>query len=77
MRAIASDFFAESPLMAGPQIAMLIFLAVFVAVVVRVARSRASQWDAAAGLPLSDERAPSREGSSSVAVVDGERSSHE
>ncbi|WP_157069366.1 hypothetical protein [Sandaracinus amylolyticus] len=56
MRAIASDFFATSPLMAGPQIAMLIFLAIFVLVAVRIARGGARQWDAAARLPLEDEK---------------------
>ena len=54
MRSIASDFFASSPLMAGPQIAMLIFLAIFAMVVIRVIRSGASRWEAAARLPLED-----------------------
>ncbi|AKF07935.1 hypothetical protein DB32_005084 [Sandaracinus amylolyticus] len=42
--------------MAGPQIAMLIFLAIFVLVAVRIARGGARQWDAAARLPLEDEK---------------------
>lgn len=55
MRAMASDFFATNPLMAGPQVAMLIFLAVFGVVVWRVLRARSSDYEAQARLPLCDE----------------------
>jgi hypothetical protein len=55
MSRIAADFFASSPLMAAPQIAMLLFFAIFVAVCVRVARTRARDWDTVARLALDDE----------------------
>lgn len=70
MRAIASDFFAQSPLMAGPQIAMLIFLAVFAAVVYRVVRGGAGQWESASRLPLEGE-------SESRVAVAAEEKGHE
>lgn len=70
MRALATDFFAQSPLMAGPQIAMLIFLAVFAAVVVRVIRSGSRQWESASRLPLEGESEPR-------AAVAGKECGHE
>jgi hypothetical protein len=54
MRAIAADFFLRSPLMAGPQIAMVIFLVIFLLVTWRVLRSRSSEWETAARMPLMD-----------------------
>ncbi len=61
MRAIASSFFETSPLMAGPQIAMLIFFAIFAVVVLRVVRSRAADFDDASRLPLEGEEQSRRE----------------
>jgi hypothetical protein len=54
MRSIASDFFSQNPLMAGPQVAMLIFLAIFIAVSWRLLRSDKDRWDGAARLPLDE-----------------------
>jgi cbb3-type cytochrome oxidase subunit 3 len=51
---MASDFFSQNPLMAGPQIAMVIFLAVFLGVTWRLLRSSKERWEHAARLPLDD-----------------------
>lgn len=58
MRAIAMDFFERSPFMAGPLLAMLIFLGVFVAVLARLWLRGSKSYDAAAQLPLFDEAPP-------------------
>ena len=55
MRAIALDFFARSPFMAGPLLAMLIFLGVFVAVLARLWLRGSKSYDDAAQLPLFEE----------------------
>ena len=57
MRAMASDFFATNPLLAGPQVAMVIFVIVFAAVIWRVLRARPADYQAQASLPLSDDSA--------------------
>jgi hypothetical protein len=54
MRQMAESFFERSPVMAGPLIAMLIFLAVFLLVTVRVMRTRPAEVDRAARLPLGE-----------------------
>ncbi len=56
MRAIASDFFSQNPLMAGPQIAMLIFLAIFCVVTWRLMRGGKERWESAARLPLDENK---------------------
>jgi hypothetical protein len=55
MRAIAHDFFAQSPVMAAPLVAMLIFIAIFTLVIVRVARARREEMDRSAELALAGE----------------------
>lgn len=56
MRSIASDFFSQNPLMAGPQIAMMIFLGIFLAVSWRLLRSGKERWESAARLPLDENK---------------------
>lgn len=67
MRAMASDFFATNPLMAGPQVAMVIFVIVFAVVIWRVMRARPSDYQAQASLPLAEE----------TSVTKARESSHE
>jgi hypothetical protein len=52
MRDIAHGFFEASPAMLGPIVALVLFFLVFVAIAVRVMRSRASDYQGAASLPL-------------------------
>lgn len=54
MRAISESFFADNPLMAGPLIAMLLFLAIFAVVVVRVVSARRTEMDRSARLPFEE-----------------------
>lgn len=54
MRELAHGFFVQSPAMAGPIVALLIFFVVFVVIARRVARTRAIDWAEDAALPLSD-----------------------
>jgi hypothetical protein len=54
MRQIAEGFFRESPFMAGPLIAMLLFVAVFAVVVVRVLAARKNDIDRSARMPLEE-----------------------
>jgi hypothetical protein len=49
------DLFAQSPLLMLPVAAMFIFIAVFVAVVLRATLSSRAEMDAAARLPLGDD----------------------
>ena len=55
MRTIAFEFFQRSPVMGAPLLAMLLFIAVFTAVIVRVARARRDEMDHAARLALDEE----------------------
>ena len=48
------EFFAKSPLLALPVASLVIFLAVFAAVLLAVLRRRASHFDAIARMPLED-----------------------
>jgi cbb3-type cytochrome oxidase subunit 3 len=54
MRSIASDFFANSPVMAGPLVAIVLFFMVFVGVAIWLIRSKRGAFDAVARLPLED-----------------------
>lgn len=58
MRDIAHGFFENSPAMAGPLVALLLFFTVFVAVSIRVLRKPASDWERDAALPLSANDRP-------------------
>jgi hypothetical protein len=55
LSALARTFYAESPLLAYPIIALVLFLAAFVAVTWKVARSSRAELDAMAQLPFHDE----------------------
>jgi hypothetical protein len=52
---ISIDFFARSPVLALPVLAMLLFMVVFVANVVRAFRTREPELDRLASLPFADE----------------------
>lgn len=54
MSRMATDFFAQSPVLALPLIALIIFAAVFVAIVIRTMRLPSAVTDANAKLPLSE-----------------------
>lgn len=71
MRDIAHSFFAQSPALAGPLLALLLFFVVFVLIVRRVLRSRAADWTSDAALALEgDGPAPAQRTEPNV----GERS---
>jgi cbb3-type cytochrome oxidase subunit 3 len=55
VRDLAYDFFQRSPVMAAPLFAMLLFIAVFALVLVRVLRARRDEMDRAAALALEEE----------------------
>lgn len=55
MRAIAEPFYDASAAMAGPVVALVFFLVVFVAVLVHALRARSAELATAASLPLHDD----------------------
>lgn len=55
MRSMASDFFAASPVLAMPVIAMLLFGVVFALVVARALRAERRHLEQLAALPLETE----------------------
>jgi hypothetical protein len=55
MSRMATDFFAQSPVLAFPVLALLIFCCVFVLVVLKTARTAKPEIDARAKLPLSED----------------------
>ena len=55
MRDLAHDFFAASPVMAAPLVALVLFVIVFVLVSIRVMRTRKGDADRAAHLVLEGE----------------------
>lgn len=52
MRAFSAEFFARSPVLVFPLIALGIFFVVFVAITLRVMLTQREESDAAARLPL-------------------------
>ncbi len=56
------DLLAQSPLLALPIAALLIFFGVFVAIVVRTMTTRAPAYAPAAALPLENEEASHERG---------------
>ena len=52
---IAGEFFQDSPVLVFPVLGLTLFVAVFVAVVVRVLRTRPAAYDQVASLPLSED----------------------
>ena len=55
MSTIAMQFFADSPVILYPILALLLFLVVFVSITVRVLRARREDLDALARIPFGDE----------------------
>lgn len=55
MNAIARQFFADSPVIVYPIVALLLFIAVFLVVTVRTLRTQKTELDALARIPLGDE----------------------
>jgi len=56
MRALASDFFARSPVMSGPLLAIALFFTVFVGVALWVMWTRREAFDALAPGPHDPQR---------------------
>ena len=54
LRQLSADYFARSPMLEYPVIALAIFLVVFIVVSVRALRSRREDVERMAALPLSD-----------------------
>jgi hypothetical protein len=50
----SADYFARSPLMIFPLVALALFFTVFVAVSIRAARTKRDELERMAALPLSD-----------------------
>ena len=55
MSRFAAEFFAQSPALLYPVIALLLFFTVFLVVVIRVMRMSAAEVDHNARIPLADE----------------------
>ena len=55
MGRFASELFEQSPLLLYPLIALVLFFTVFLVVVVRVTRMKASEADECARIPLAEE----------------------
>lgn len=55
MRWMVSDFFARSPALLGPVIALLLFMTVFVAASFYALRTRREEHDRMALLPLKED----------------------
>ena len=55
MRRFASEFFEQSPVLLYPVLALLLFFIVFLVVVIRVVRMKASDADHYANIPLEEE----------------------
>ena len=55
MSRFASEFFTTSPALLYPLLALILFFAVFVGVIVRVARMKRSEAEKLARIPLEDE----------------------
>lgn len=60
MSTIARQFFADSPVIFFPVIALLLFLFLFIVVVVWSVRARRTEMDALARLPFGDAEETSR-----------------
>ncbi len=55
----SADYFARSPVIVFPIVALAIFMVVFIAVTVRALRSNKDEVDHLAALPLSDSEVDS------------------
>lgn len=61
MGAFVREFFVQSPVLVLPVIALIIFMSVFAAVMVRVLRMKSGEVDALAHLALGDESGAAKE----------------
>ena len=61
MSRFAAEVFSTSPALLFPMLALGLFLAVFVGVIVRVARMKRSEADRLARIPLEDEPVEERD----------------
>jgi hypothetical protein len=57
MSFIAMDYFRQSPLLAMPVLALVIFMLVFASVSLRALFTKSAAWEAMARLPLRDDAA--------------------
>ena len=55
MSRFAAEFFAQSPVLLYPLIALVLFFTMFLAVLIRVMRMKRSEADRYAQLPLEEE----------------------
>jgi len=55
MKWIVSDFFARSPALLGPTLALLLFVVVFTATAVHAFRTQKAEHDRMARLPLGED----------------------
>lgn len=55
MKWIVSDFFARSPALLGPTLALLLFMVVFMATAIHAFRGQKTAQDRMARLPLDEE----------------------
>jgi cbb3-type cytochrome oxidase subunit 3 len=55
MSRFASEFFAQSPALLYPMLALLLFFVVFLAVVIHVFRMKPSEVERLARIPLEDD----------------------
>jgi cbb3-type cytochrome oxidase subunit 3 len=55
MKWIVSDFFARSPALLGPVVALVLFMFVFAAVAVHALRTQKADHDRMARLPLKED----------------------
>lgn len=55
MSRFASEFFEQSPVLLYPLISLVLFFTVFLVVIVRVMRMKASEADECARIPLEEE----------------------
>ena len=55
MSRFASQFFEQSPVLLYPVLALVLFFIVFLVVIVRVMRMKASEADLCAHIPLEEE----------------------
>jgi hypothetical protein len=54
---MALEYFRQSPVLALPVVALVIFMLVFLAVSLRALLTQSSRWDAVSALPLADDPA--------------------
>ena len=57
MRFMAQNFFANSPVLELAIVALLVFVLLFVAILIRVMRSNKKSFDVLAHMPLEDREA--------------------